>query len=186
MIDNVVINACALSIITAMADVPRDRLMAAHMIIRLDLDKYVYTVNFDFKITLKINFVLGTLFVSNMCNLVTISRRFKFIYCWLNFSNSILASISSSVITFPAQHLFPESISLCMFDISCCCQETALRYIHLLMLHTYGQSAVSSVKLFIKYFTPLAVLYCLLIHLQIYCYLLQTVNNLTTNSILHN
>ena len=25
-----------------MADVPRDRLMAAHMIIRLDLDKYVY------------------------------------------------------------------------------------------------------------------------------------------------
>ena len=43
MIDNVVINARALSIITAMADVPRDRLMAAHMIIRLDLDKYVYT-----------------------------------------------------------------------------------------------------------------------------------------------
>lgn len=42
MIDNVVINARALSIITAMADVPRDRLMAAHMIIRLDLDKYVY------------------------------------------------------------------------------------------------------------------------------------------------
>jgi hypothetical protein len=39
MIDNVVINARALSIITAMADVPRDRLMAAHMIIRLDLDK---------------------------------------------------------------------------------------------------------------------------------------------------
>ena len=36
------INARALSIITAMADVPRDRLMAAHMIIRLDLDKYVY------------------------------------------------------------------------------------------------------------------------------------------------
>jgi len=29
-------------IITAMADVPRDKLMAAHMIIRLDLDKYVY------------------------------------------------------------------------------------------------------------------------------------------------
>jgi hypothetical protein len=29
MIDNVVINARALSIITAMADVPRDRLMAA-------------------------------------------------------------------------------------------------------------------------------------------------------------
>jgi hypothetical protein len=42
MIDNVVINARALSIITAMADVPRDRLMAAHMIIRLDLDKYFY------------------------------------------------------------------------------------------------------------------------------------------------
>jgi hypothetical protein len=42
MIDNVVINARALSIITAMADVPRDRLIAAHMIIRLDLDKYVY------------------------------------------------------------------------------------------------------------------------------------------------
>ena len=38
MIDNVVINARALSIITAMADVPRDRLMAAH----IDLDKYVY------------------------------------------------------------------------------------------------------------------------------------------------
>jgi hypothetical protein len=46
MIDNVVINARALSIITAMADVPRDRLMAAHMIIRLDLDKYVYTTWF--------------------------------------------------------------------------------------------------------------------------------------------
>jgi hypothetical protein len=40
MIDNVVINARALSIITVMADVPRDRSMAAHMIIRLDLDKY--------------------------------------------------------------------------------------------------------------------------------------------------
>ena len=47
MIDNVVINARALSIITAMADVPRDRLMAAHMIIRLDLDKYVYILNRD-------------------------------------------------------------------------------------------------------------------------------------------
>ena len=33
MIDNVVIKERALSIITAMADVPRDRLMAAHMII---------------------------------------------------------------------------------------------------------------------------------------------------------
>jgi hypothetical protein len=33
MIDDVVINARALSIITAMADVARDRLMAAHMII---------------------------------------------------------------------------------------------------------------------------------------------------------
>jgi hypothetical protein len=43
MMDNVVINARALSIITAMADEPRDRLMAAYMIIRLDLDKYVYT-----------------------------------------------------------------------------------------------------------------------------------------------
>ena len=45
MINNVVINARALSIITAMADVPRDRLMAAHMIIRLDLDKYAYMVS---------------------------------------------------------------------------------------------------------------------------------------------
>jgi hypothetical protein len=44
MIDNVVINARALSIITAMADVPRE-IHAAHMIIRLDLDKYVYNIN---------------------------------------------------------------------------------------------------------------------------------------------